>query len=184
MPIVGTLQLNGCNYQFGWDLISQDVANNKSTVSFYGILNVTNSYVAWSGGTASVHTASAGLSNRYNQGSYVVVQSNFTFSHNADGTLTLAPGYTFNTNFTSGSGTVVITLPQIKRFAQITSTPSSLTDEDDPYITFTNPGNATNLNVWLEINPNGSHYATRTLDITSGTYTWELTSAEREQLIL
>lgn len=182
MPIVGTLQLNGCNYQFGWDLISQSTANNTSTVSFYGILNVTNNYVAWSSGTASVHTAQAGLSTRYNKGSYVVVQSNFTFTHNNDGTLTLRPGYTFNTNFTSGSGTVVITLPQIKRFAQITSTPSSLNDKQDPYITFTNPGNATNLNSWLEVNPNGAHIASRNIDISSGTYTWELTNQERDQL--
>lgn len=181
MPIAGTLKLNGCNYQFGWDLISQDVANNTSTVSFYGILTPTGSYVAWSSGTASVHTAQAGLRTRYTQ-SEVVVQSNFTFPHNADGTLTLAPGYGINTTFTSGSGTVIIQLPQIKRFATITATPSSLTDEDDPYITFTNPGGATNLNVWLEVNPNGTHYAQRTLDITSGTYTWDLTEEEREQL--
>lgn len=181
MPIAGTLNLNGCNYQFGWDLISQDVANNTSTVSFYGILNPTGNYVAWSSGTASIHTAQAQLRTRYTQ-SEVVVQSNFTFKHNNDGTLTLAPGYGINTTFTSGSGTVIIQLPQIKRFATITATPSSLTDEDDPYITFTNPGNATNLNVWLEVNPNGTHYATRNLDITSGTYTWELTEAERNQL--
>lgn len=181
MPIAGTLKLNGCNYQFGWDLISQDVANNTSTVSFYGILTPTGSYVAWSSGTASIHTAQAGLRTRYTQ-SEVVVQSNFTFPHNADGTLTLAPGYGINTTFTSGSGTVIIQLPQIKRFATITATPSSLTDEDDPYITFTNPGGATNLNVWLEVNPNGEHYAQRNLTITSGTYTWELTEEEREQL--
>lgn len=181
-PIVGTLQLSGCNYQFGWDLISQNTANNTSTVSFYGILNVTNNYVSWSSGTASVHTASAGLSTRYNKGSYVVVQSNFTFTHNNDGNLTLTLGYSFNTTYTSGSGTVVITLPQIKRFAQITSTPSSLNDEGEPYITFTNPGNATNLNAWLEVNPTGTHYATRNIDISSGTYTWELTNEEREQL--
>lgn len=182
MPIVGTLQLNGCNYQFGWDLISQSVANNTSTVSFYGILNVTNNYVSWSSGSAWIHTARAGMSTRYNKGSYVVVQSNFTFTHNNDGTLTLAPGYGIDTTFTSGSGVVYITLPRIPRYATITGNPTSLTDEDDPYITFTNSGNATNLNAWLEVNPSSTHYAERTLSITSGTYTWELTTAERNQL--
>lgn len=117
MPIVGTLYLNGCNYQFGYDVISQSVANNTSTVSFYGILNVTNSYVAWSSGKAWVHTAQAGMSTRYNKGGYVVVQSNFTFTHNADGTLTLAPGYGIETSFTSGSGIATFSLPKINRVA-------------------------------------------------------------------
>lgn len=117
MPIVGTLYLSGCNYQFGYDVISQDVASNSSTVSFYGILNVTNNYVAWSSGTAWVHTAQAGMATRYNRGSYVVVQSNFTFTHNADGNLTLAPGYGINTTFTSGSGIATFSLPKINRVA-------------------------------------------------------------------
>lgn len=117
MPIVGTLYLSGCNYQFGYDVISQDVASNSSTVSFYGILNVTNNYVAWSSGTAWVHTAQAGMATRYNRGSYVVVQSNFTFTHNADGNLTLAPGYGISTTFTSGSGIATFSLPKINRVA-------------------------------------------------------------------
>lgn len=117
MPIVGTLYLNGCNYQFGYDVISQSVANNTSTVSFYGILNVTNSYVAWSSGKAWVHTAQAGMTTRYNKGGHVVVQGNFTFPHNADGTLTLAPGYGIETTFTSGSGIATFSLPKINRVA-------------------------------------------------------------------
>ncbi|MBR2677820.1 MAG: hypothetical protein IKE63_00170 [Bacilli bacterium] len=117
MPIVGTLYLSGCNYQFGYDVISQDVASNSSTVSFYGILNVTNNYVAWSSGRAWVHTAQAGMATRYNKGSYVVVQSNFTFTHNADGSLTLAPGYGIETTFTSGSGIATFSLPKINRVA-------------------------------------------------------------------
>lgn len=117
MPIVGTVYLNGCNYQFAYDVISQDVASNSSTVSFYGILNVTNNYVAWSRGTAWVHTAQAGMATRYNKGSYVVVQSNFSFTHNADGSLTLSAGYGVDTTFTSGGGLATFSLPKINRVA-------------------------------------------------------------------
>ena len=75
--IVGQVNLNGCNYQVGYDLLSQNVAGNYSTVRLYGILNVTNNYVAWTRGTASVGTntpsTSAGLATRFNRGSYTVV---------------------------------------------------------------------------------------------------------------
>ena len=38
------------------------------------------------------------------------------------------------------------------------------------------------MECWLEPNPNGEHYAKRTLSGTSGTFTWELTNDERKQL--
>lgn len=117
MPIVNTIYLSGCNYQFAYDVISQDVASNSTTVSFYGILNVTNNYVAWSSGKAWVHTAEAGLSTRYNKGSYVLVQRNFTFTHNADGTKSISAGFGVSTTYTSGSGVANFTLPKINRVA-------------------------------------------------------------------
>lgn len=140
MPIVGTLDISGAKYHFGYDLLSQNVANNSSTVSFYGILEVLNNYIAWSSGTASVHTASAGLSTYYSKGSYTVVQSNFTFTHESDGNKTLTVGYAIDTTMPGGSanGFVNITLPKINRVAITNSVISQ--------------SNINNVEEWFKIN--------------------------------
>ena len=65
--------------------------------------------------------------------------------------------------------------------ATITGGSASLTDEGNPYITFTNPTGST-MDVWLEVNPSGTHYAERTGIPNTGTYTWTLTTTERNQL--
>lgn len=121
--IVSTLSFNGGNYQLGYDLLSQDVGNNSSTVRLYGILNVTNNYISWTRGTASVHTASVNLATTYNRGTHTLVTADFTFTHNDEGNLTIAPGFSLNTTFVNVSGTGNITLPQIAR----ASKPSCIT---------------------------------------------------------
>jgi len=65
--------------------------------------------------------------------------------------------------------------------ATITGGSTNITDEDNPYITFSNPSGGT-MDVWLEVNPSGTHYAERTSITNNGTYTWTLTTAERNQL--
>ena len=182
MPVVSTIQLNGCNFQFCYDLISQSATNNTSTISIYGILNVTNNYVAWSSGRAWTHTASANLATYYSRGSYVVTQGNFTFTHDSNGDLTLTAGYGVETTFTSGSGTATWSLPHIDRFA-IMLDATNFNDEGNPSFTYNNPRNLT-LTAWLEINPVGEHLAERTITNagSSGTYTWVLTNEERNQL--
>lgn len=175
--------MSGCNYQLGYDLISQSAVNNTSTVRLYGFLNVTNNYVSWSSGSASVHTSGlVGIGTSYSKGTHIVIYRDFTWSHDANGNFSVWIGASLSTTFVSGNTGGVITLPKINRYATVTAAPSSLTDEGTPYITFTNAGNATNPNVWLEVNPPSNHLAPRNLDITSGTYTWELTETERNQL--
>ena len=65
-------------------------------------------------------------------------------------------------------------------FATMTSA-TDFTDEGNPSFTFSNPANAP-LSCWIELNPVGDHLCERTLSGTSGTYTWELTEDERNQL--
>lgn len=77
--------------------------------------------------------------------------------------------------------TVTFTLDTIPRQANITGYISSVNDESNPWFTFSNPG-GWNLEAWLEPNPNGTHYAIRTLSGTSGTYTWELTDEDRNHM--
>lgn len=118
MGTVATVYLSGCNYQVGYDLISQSTANNTSYVKFWGILNVTNNYVSWSRGTANVWGATSNLSTRYNRGSYEVVNQYVTLYHNADGTYSHSLGGTLSTSFTSGTAQGSFSLPTIPRASQ------------------------------------------------------------------
>lgn len=132
--IVGQVNLNGCNYQVGYDLLSQNVAGNYSTVRLYGILNVTNNYVAWTRGTASVGmntpSTSAGLATRYNRGSYTVVTQDINLAHDSNGgfggTLTGA----LDTTFTSGTASGRFSLPKINRIAITNSVIGSVLEEN------------------------------------------------------
>ena len=178
--VVGTVYLNGCNYQLAYDLLSQNIANNTSNVRLYGILNVTNNYVSWSRGTASVHTESAGIGTYYSRGSHVLIQRDFTWGHDNSGNFNTYIGASLSTTFVSGDCGGNISLPQIPRQANITGA-SNFNDEENPSFTFNNPGGFT-MNVWLEPNPAGDHLCVRNNIPNNGRYTWNLTEEERNQL--
>ncbi len=71
-------------------------------------------------------------------------------------------------------------LDNIPRQAIITSA-SDFLDTSNPSISYSNPGGFP-MRVWLEPNPNGDHLCQRTNIQNTGSYTWELTDAEREEL--
>ena len=120
---IGRVYLNGCNYEIAYDLLSQSIANNTSTVRFYGILHVTNNYIAWSSGSARVWGQTNGLGTRYNKGDHWLVQQDVTISHNADGTKTgVYVDGSLNTTFVSGTASGYINLPTIPRASSITAT--------------------------------------------------------------
>ena len=109
-------------------------------------------------------------------------------THKNDGTLS---GYAYakftkggTSSYTPNSGFVttnLTALTKIDRYATMTGA-SSFNDTQNPSFTYSNPRSLT-LSAWLEINPTGDHICTRTITAgTSGTYTWELTEAEREEL--
>ena len=109
-------------------------------------------------------------------------------THNNDGNLS---GYAY-AYFTKGSTTTGwacnsggvstdwTSLTSIPRSAIITSA-NNFNDEQNPSFTFTNIGNY-QMNVWLEPNPNGTHYCVRNNISNTGSYTWDLTAEERNQL--
>lgn len=122
---IGRVYLNGCNYEITYDLLSQDISNNKSTVRFYGILHVTNNYIAWSSGSARVWGQTNGLGTRYNKGDHWVVQQDVDIYHNADGTKTgVYVDGALSTTFVSGTASGYINLPTIPRASSITATDS------------------------------------------------------------
>lgn len=118
MPVVGTVYLNGCNYQVGYTLNSQSVANNTSNVTFYGILNVTNNYISWSSGSASVWNASTGIGTYYSKGSYTVVSKQVTITHANDGSYSGTLSGSLSTTFVSGTASGRFSLPTIARASQ------------------------------------------------------------------
>ena len=181
---LGRVYLSGCNYEEAYDLLSQSVENNTSTVRLYGILHVTNNYVSWSSGSASVHTSGLqAIGTYYSRGDYIVITRDFTFTHDSNGNFSAYIGASLSTTFVSGDCGGTMTLPRIDRFATMTDATANPTDESTFWFKYNNPRNLT-LHAWLEVNPVGPWYAERWIENpgTSGTYTWELTEEERNQL--
>ena len=177
--VLGTVYLNGCNYQLAYDLLSQNTANNTSTVRFYGILNVTNNYIAWTRGTASVHTASQAIGTRYDRGSHTLITADFTFGHNADGNFSAWIGASLSTTFVSGSTGGTLTLPRILRYPVMNSA-SNFNDEANPTVNLTSY-NTFPLRLKIEAGGN-SQLITRDVSANTTNYTFNLTETERDKL--
>lgn len=180
MIVVGTAYLNGCNYQVGYDLLSQDTANNSSRVRFYGVLNVTNNYISWSRGTASVRNTSVGIGTYYSKGSYTLVTEEVTIYHNGNGDFGENLTGSLNTTFVSGTASGYYSLPHINRYPILTSG-SNFSDEENPTLNFTSYGTFP-IRVKLEVGSN-TQLITRDLSNKNAkSYTIELTDEERETL--
>lgn len=175
MNVIGTAWLNGCNYQVGYDLLKQDIANNYSVIRLYGILNVTNNYISWSRGTAQVWNTSVGIATRYNKGSYTLVSEDVTIYHESNGTKTVYVGGSLNTTYLSGTAGGNISLPTIPRQANVTRF-DNFNDEENPTIYFNNPGGF-KINARLEF---AGVSITRNNIPNIGSYKFELTEEERE----
>ena len=179
MQVVGTSYFDTwANYQVGYDIISQSVEDNSTSIRFYGVLNVTGNNISWSSATASVWSATWGLATSYSRGSYVVVQQDVVIRHDINGNYSGWLSGTISTTYTSGTAAGGFTLPQIDRIA-IVSAVSDFNDETNPTITFTNPAGF-NINAFMSVN--GTDIATDTHIASTGTYTFNLTTAQRNQL--
>ena len=181
---LGIVQLTGCSYELAYDLLGQSVENNTSSVRLYGILHVSNNYVSWSSGSASVHTSGLQpIGTYYARGDHTVITRDFTFTHDNNGNFSAGIGASLSTTFVSGNCSGTLTLPRIDRFATMTDAINNPNDESEFWFKFNNPRNL-DVTVWLEINPNGTWIAQRRLTNigTSGTYTWELTQEERDRI--
>lgn len=183
--VAGTIYLNGCNYQLQYDILGQSVENNTTTVRLYGVLNVTNNYVSWSRSSRVwVHyIESSSFGTYYSKGSHVLIQGDWTFTHNTNGELTQNIGYGISTTFINGVSSVDITFPTIPRQANITYAPN-FNDEENPTINYSNPlGNsAEELKACISLAGTTDDISYRDVSKTSGTYTFELTESERNVL--
>ena len=170
--ITCTATIQGLN-RSGWS------SSTASTLTIYWHDNRENydRYVA----SVGIATLSAGGSRS--------ASGTINVTHNDDGNLS---GYAYasfskggTSSYTPSSNGVTTAwtgLTYIPRYATMTGA-SSFTDIQNPSFTYSNPRNLT-MSAWLEINPVGTHYAERTITNggTSGTYTWQLTEEERNDL--
>lgn len=166
------------NYQIGYDLISQDVATNSSTVKFYGVLNVTGNSIGWSWASASVWNASNAIATWYGNGSYTVVTSTVTIPHKEDGTFSAVMGGTLSSSYKSGTASGTFSLPKINRIAVVSSV-TDFNDETNPTITFTNPAG---YRIKAFIDVSGTRVVTTGYLNETESYTFSLTTSQRNQL--
>lgn len=178
--------LGGGGYQgryleFAWALVSQDIATNSSVIYWrVTVVGGTSSYYYHyrdycdAFGAVLVNNNSrtqrykGDLANGY-QTVYHDVNGNFNFSAHV-----VAAVYS---NTVNEDVTGSWSLPTIPRQATLTSMIENFTDEDDPWLTYSNPANL-GVKAWLEVNPTGDHICERTC--TGGRLDWNLTDAERK----
>lgn len=166
------------NYEIGYEVLNQSVADNTSTVRFYGVLNVTGYNISWDSGNASVWGATWGLGTSYNTGSHIVVQQDVTLYHDTNGNYSNTLSGAISTSYLSTSVSGSFTLPRISRTAVMLSA-TDFTDEENPTITFNNPAGY-RINAGIEYG--GQRFITKENIANTGTYTFELTTAQRNTL--
>lgn len=119
----------------------------------------------------------------FSKGNHTIASGTMWIGHNTNGaktfTISSFTGWLWSSHNYSSNG-ASYSLTTIPRQAVITAV-SDFTDVDNPSFSFSNPGGFP-MRVWLEPNPNGSHLCQRSNIPNTGTYTWELTDAERDEL--
>lgn len=172
---------------------SQSVADNKSNVTLtasvswtYGSYNKTSrsGYVIIDG--KQYNFTSSFNTGQTNSGSQTIFTKTVDVAHNADGSKTVAYSGSFSTGVSSGTITASGSkeLTKIARLATITDAPN-FNDEQNPTITYSNP--AANVVDKLEAciaSEDGvtAHVPYRDISKTGTSYTFELTTAERNAL--
>ena len=175
---LGSVGFSWGSYELAYDLLDQNVKDNYSTVRLYGIIHVTNNYVSWDRGSASVHTSGlVGIGTYYSKGSHTVITRDFDFGHDGAGNFSVYIGASLSTTLTSGDCGGIMTLPSIPRQANVTGA-TDFTDEQNPRITFSNPGGF-RINARLEF---GGTNIRRDNIPNTGSYTFNLTDSERNLL--
>lgn len=169
-------------YTLSWTA-TQSIANNQSTISW--TLSTSGSY-KYTVAERTLYVVLAGKvlvnkTDRVMRGAGTVASGSFTVGHDSSGNCSIsgsiqAAVYTSAVNCTASGSWSLDTIP---RKANITGA-DSVTDEENPYFTFSNPGGF-GMYAELEVNPNNEHLFKRNVPNT-GAFTFELTEDERNIL--
>ena len=177
------------NYSVNSQELSYDINSNTSVVRVWiDVWRTNTGYTTYGNGTVyaringTVYSVGIGTGQKITSSAIRLGTWDVTVGHNSDGSKSIGvSGWISHDRFSSSENGYTHTLTTIPRQANITDSPTAFKDTDNPWFKYSNPGNF-NMECWLEPNPNGEHYAKRTLSGTSGTFTWELTNDERKQL--
>ena len=176
---------------------SQDIASNTSTVWVGMYFTITNSYWdigTWTdfGGSYLGNSSSMGFSYTVPANTtgtrWIVENKSFKVNHNAEGKATATIYWKWGVNsswgqFVKPSGSFNITLPTIPRQAKLTSAPN-FNDEQNPTINYSNPAGSavSSLQACISLDGSKDDIAYRNISTTGTSYTFNLTTAERNVL--
>lgn len=165
-----------------------DIANNRSTINWtLSSIGGNSNYYTTGPTTVTIagsqvyYCAKMAWDSKKFPAAKGSVSGSLTVNHDTYGKLTIA--VSMSTSIYTGvvkSYSNDWTLDDIPRWAIITSA-TNFTDVDNPSISFSNPGGFP-MDVWLEPNPVGDHLCVRSGIPNTGSYSWNLTEAEREAL--
>ena len=184
-----TTACEGRSLTFNWSVKSQNVANNQTTInwSLVGSGSYTAGWVTCGNFKVLIEGKQVYYSaTRINVYSGTTVASGtYTFTHNNNGeksfTAYAEAGIYYVAVNCTGTGTW--SLPSIARNATITSA-SNFNDEANPTINYTNPAgnNVTSLQACISLTGAVADVAYRNINKTGTSYTFNLTTAERNTL--
>lgn len=184
-----TTACEGRSLTFSWSVKSQNVANNQTTInwSLAGSGSYTAGWVTCGNFKVLIDGRQAYFSaTRINVYSGTTVASGtYTFTHDNSGNKTFTAyaeaGIYYVAVNCSGSGTW--SLPSIARNATVTNAPN-FDDESNPTITYTNPAGTavSSLQACISLTGASDDIAYRDIPKTGTSYTFELTTSERNVL--
>ena len=184
-----TSACEGRSLTFNWSVKSQNVANNQTTInwSLVGSGSYTAGWVTCGNFKVTIDGRQVYYSTtRINVYSGTTVASGtYTFTHNNNGeksfTAYAEAGIYYVAVNCTGTGTW--SLPSIARNASITNAPN-FNDEANPTISYTNPAgtNVTTLQACISLTGANADVAYRDINKTGTSYTFNLTTAERNVL--
>lgn len=168
--------------------ISQDIASNTSTITYYGYVGSIDGY-SGSGSTSRVYINGAEVGSFTSLSSYSSGTLRGTktevIQHAVDGTATAYYSMSTDTSWTLGDSALsgAFVLPTIPRQATLITAPN-FTDEENPTITYNNPaGNSvTSLKACISLTGARADVPYRNISKTGSSYTFELTEEERQTL--
>lgn len=198
MASSGSFETSGYSFNTGdrtltfkWSIKSQDIENNTTTISWELVGSGSYPYNPKCGGFKVVIDGTTVYevdtnTRREVRIDDVVASGTRTLTHNDDGTRSFSASaeagiYTYARNV-SGSGTWSLDI--IAKAAKLVSVPSSFTDEDNPTITYNNAGGnaVTSLQACISLDGSTANISYRDITKTGTSYTFSLTTAERNTL--
>lgn len=179
-----TNSYDGRHVQFSWNVASQSVANNNTTIN-WSISAVSGSSSWYKSNPTGVYINGNCVyynGTRVKQYKGTIASGSYTIGHNSEGNASFSASvssaiYSASVNC-NGSGSW--SLPQIARYPVIQSA-SDFDDTGNPSLTFTNPSRLYPIRVKIEANGN-TQLITRDIGNNATSYTFNLTESERNKL--